>query len=65
MFAIETSKPRTAPAQAAVARGVCLSEISADRLPAAMRHAIYWREIELFRNGGNAQRVGSEGAMVI
>jgi len=65
MFAIETSKPTTAPAQAAVADGMCMSATSATMRPAAMRHATYGLEIELFGNGGDAPEVGSVGAMVM
>jgi hypothetical protein len=64
MCAMQTSMPRTAPAKAAVADGIRLSEDSADIRPGVALHAEYRLEFEQFRNQSDTPGMGSEGAMV-
>jgi hypothetical protein len=60
MSAIQTSLPRTAPAKAAIADGIGLSEMRADMPVVAVPHLEYRLECPLFRNGSNAPGIGSE-----
>jgi hypothetical protein len=65
MGAMQTSMPRTAPAKAAVASGIGLSALSADRRPVTPQHAEYRLGIGQFRNRSETPDRGSEGVAVI